>query len=182
VIVIDSTTVAGFVIPSSDPIFLAVVAVHILAGLTCVIAGAIAMFATKGRGRHSRAGTVYYRALSVVVVTMAGLALARWADDAHLFFLGCASFAAAFLARRSIRGQGTWRIRLHVASMASSYVLLLVAFYVDNGKQLPLWRDLPHFAYWLIPVAIGTPLILRALTTHPRVRAERSREAVTRAE
>ena len=47
--------------------------------------------------------------------------------------------------------------------MGLSYILMLVAFYVDNGKQLPLWKDLPHFTYWLIPMAVGIPLIIRAL-------------------
>lgn len=50
--------------------------------------------------------------------------------------------------------------------MGTSYVLLLTAFYVDNGKNLPLWRDLPQIAFWLIPAAIGVPLILRALWRH----------------
>jgi hypothetical protein len=54
--------------------------------------------------------------------------------------------------------------------MGSSYVLLLIAFYVDNGKQLPLWRDLPHFMYWLLPLAVGLPLILHAMLRHPLVR------------
>ena len=44
-----------------------------------------------------------------------------------------------------------------------SYILMLVASYVDNGKQLPLWKDLPHFTYWLIPIAVGVPLIFRSL-------------------
>jgi len=52
-----------------------------------------------------------------------------------------------------------------------SYILMLVAFYVDNGKQLPLWKDLPHFMYWLIPIGVGTPLIVRALLWPPLARA-----------
>jgi hypothetical protein len=31
--------------------------------------------------------------------------------------------------------------------MGLSYILMLIAFYVDNGKQLPLWKNLPHFMY-----------------------------------
>jgi hypothetical protein len=41
--------------------------------------------------------------------------------------------------------------------MSASYVLLLTAFYVDNGKHLPVWRSLPHLAYWLLPSAVGLP-------------------------
>jgi hypothetical protein len=54
--------------------------------------------------------------------------------------------------------------------MGTSYVLLLIAFYVDNGKNLPLWRELPPIAYWLLPAALGIPLIVRALLWHPLVR------------
>ena len=54
--------------------------------------------------------------------------------------------------------------------MGLSYVLMLIAFYVDNGKQLPLWKDLPDFTYWLVPLAVGLPLIARALLRHPLAR------------
>ncbi len=33
---------------------------------------------------------------------------------------------------------------------------MLTAFYVDNGKSLPLWQDLPAtLTYWLLPSAVG---------------------------
>jgi hypothetical protein len=40
---------------------------------------------------------------------------------------------------------------------------MLTAFYVDNGRQLPLWDRLPTVAYWLLPLAVGAPLIWRAV-------------------
>ena len=43
--------------------------------------------------------------------------------------------------------------------MGASYILTLTAFYVDNGKNLPLSRELPQIAFWLLPGAIGAPLI-----------------------
>lgn len=58
-------------------------------------------------------------------------------------------------------------IRLHLIAMGTSYILLLTAFYVDNGPHLPVWRDLPVLAYWLVPAAIGIPLIIHALRPHP---------------
>jgi hypothetical protein len=39
-----------------------------------------------------------------------------------------------------------------------------------NGKSLPLWKELPPAAYWLLPAAIGIPLIVRALLWHPLAR------------
>ena len=47
--------------------------------------------------------------------------------------------------------------------MAASYIALFTGFYVDNGPQLPLWDRLPHWTYWVIPLAIGGPLTARAL-------------------
>jgi hypothetical protein len=43
--------------------------------------------------------------------------------------------------------------------MGSSYILLLTAFYVDNGKNLPVWRELPQIAFWLVPGAIAFPIV-----------------------
>jgi hypothetical protein len=79
----------------ADPIFLAVVGVHILLGLACTVTGAIAMPSQKRAGRHPR---------------------------------------------------------------------------YDYGKQLPVWKELPHFTYWLLPLAVGIPLIVRALLCHPPAR------------
>jgi glycosyltransferase involved in cell wall biosynthesis len=33
-----------------------------------------------------------------------------------------------------------------------------------------LWKDLPTIAYWLLPLAVGLPLIIRALVRHPLMR------------
>ena len=40
---------------------------------------------------------------------------------------------------------------------------MLTAFYVHNGPRLPLWDRLPTFAFWLLPPAIGAPVIIRAI-------------------
>jgi hypothetical protein len=53
--------------------------------------------------------------------------------------------------------------------MGTSYILMLTAFYVDNGKNLPLWRELAEIAFWFLPSAIGVPLILYTLLRHPLV-------------
>jgi hypothetical protein len=170
-----TTNVAGIAIPSIDPIFLAVVGVHILLGLACIVTGAIAMLSQKRAGRHPWYGTIYFWCLAGVFVTSTGLAATRWAEDYHLFVLGALSFAAAYFGRQARRQR--WRnwVRLHITGMGTSYVLLVIAFYVDNGKQLPVWKELPHFTYWLLPLAVGIPLIVRALLWHPLARQTSSR-------
>jgi hypothetical protein len=164
----DTTIVAGLEIPSTDPVFLAVVfAVHIPLGLACVAIGVIAMFSPKRRGRHSNVGTIYFWCLLSLFASATFLSIMRWADNYHLFVLGAMSFASAWVGRTALRHRWPYWVRLHITGMGLSYVLMLVAFYVDNGKQLPVWRDLPHFTYWLIPLAIGVPLIVRALLWPP---------------
>jgi hypothetical protein len=162
--------IAGIDIPSTDPLFLTVVGVHILLGLACTVTGAMAMLSRKRAGRHPRYGTIYFGCLAAVFLTATGLAAVRWAEDYHLFILGALSFAAAYLGREARRHRWRHWVRLHIGGMGSSYVLLLIAFYVDNGHSLPLWRDLPPIAYWLVPAAIGIPLIVRALLWHPLAR------------
>lgn len=165
-----SIIVAGIEIPSSDPAFLVVVGVHVLLGLTCTITGIIAMLSAKRQGRHPSFGSFYYWCLMGVFVTASALAAVRWTEDYHLFILGTLAFAAAYLGRRARRKRWSNWVKLHITGMGMSYVLLLTAFYVDNGKNLPLWRELPPIAYWLIPAAVGIPLIVRALLRHPLAR------------
>jgi len=163
------TYFAGIEVPSTHPAFLAVVAIHVLLGLACVVTGAVAMLSQKRAGRHPRYGTIYFWCLAGVFLTAGGLAAVRWAQDYHLFILGALSFAAACFGREARRRRWRGWVRLHISGMGTSYVLLLIAFYVDNGKSLPLWRELPPVAYWLLPAAVGIPLIVRALLWHPLV-------------
>jgi hypothetical protein len=47
----EGVVVLGIPIPSSSPMFLSIVAVHVAAGLTCTVAGIVAMLAPKRSGR-----------------------------------------------------------------------------------------------------------------------------------
>ena len=69
---LEGVTVGGIPIPSRDPWFLAAVAVHAAGGIVAIIAGALAMLSTKGKGRHPKAGTVYFWSLGLIALT-AGL-------------------------------------------------------------------------------------------------------------
>jgi len=166
--------VLGIPIPSSSPVFLGIVAVHVAAGLVCTITGIVAMLAVKGPGRHPSAGTVYYWSLFVVFVSMAALSILRWPHDTHLFILGILSFGAGMFGRAARRRRWRGWLRMHITGMASSYILLLTAFYVDNGPNLPLWRLLPSVTYWLLPSLVGVPLMLWVLRRHPLVRHARA--------
>lgn len=169
------TVLGGIKIPSTDPFFLVVVGIHIPLGLICVVTGALAMLSKKQRGRHSSFGKVYHWCLLALFASATLLAFMRWTEDYHLFILGALSFASAWLGRRALRRGWRVRFRVHLTGMGLSYILLLVAFYVDNGRQLPVWKDLPLFTYWLLPFAVGMPIIIWAFLRHPVARQIESR-------
>jgi hypothetical protein len=157
-----ASRVFGDQVGSTAPVFLAFLAVHVLAGLTAVITGAIAALVRKGSPRHIRAGRGYYMAITVVFATATALAAMRWREDYYLLLIGAVSFTAAtigYLHRRRHRPGDTG----HIAGMGVAYVAMLTAFYVDNGPHLPLWDRLPTVAFWLLPSAIGAPIITRAI-------------------
>jgi uncharacterized membrane protein len=154
--------VIGLDVPSTAPVFLVFVGMHVAAGLTCVVAGAVAALSRKGGGRHTAAGKVYFAGITVVFATATALAVMRWREDYGFFLIGLTAFSLAltgFLARERHWPGDT----AHITGMGGSYVAMLTAFYVDNGKHLPLWDRLPTATFWVLPSAVGVPLIVRAV-------------------
>ena len=116
----QGVVVLGIPIPSSSPPFLSIVAVHVVAGLICTVAGIVAMLTPKHAGRHPSAGTVYYWSLVVVFLTMAVLSIVGWPHNAHLFVLGILSFDAGVVGRRARRRLWCRWLPVHIAEMAVS--------------------------------------------------------------
>jgi hypothetical protein len=159
--------VQGFEIPFDSPLFLFVLSIHILAGLTCVITGIMAMLSKKQPGLHPKSGKIYYWFLLVVFATASLMASGRWQEDYHLFFLGLISFCAAFIGKTALKNKWRkWSV-FHITGMGFSYIFLLIAFYVDNGRFLPVWKEFHPIVYWLLPPLIGIPIIIRVLLRHP---------------
>ena len=99
--------VLGIHIPSTSPLFLAVLAVHVAVALVAVGSGAAAMLARpKGPGRHTRFGRVYFAAISVVAATAAVLAGIRLRQDYHVLLLGALAFGLAATGRAARRPAG----------------------------------------------------------------------------
>jgi uncharacterized membrane protein HdeD (DUF308 family) len=169
-VAIEPIVIGGIPVPDSRPVFLAVLAVHVLAGMVCVIAGAAAAFFRKRRGPHPRAGQVYYLALIIVFLSLTALSALRWPANTHLLIIGTITFTAATAgvwARR--RRWRNWP-RTHGTLMGVSYIGLLTGFYIDNGPNLPLWRELPPASFWVLPTIIGVPIVLIALRRNTRSR------------
>ncbi|WP_344614119.1 hypothetical protein [Dactylosporangium salmoneum] len=155
--------VFGLEVPDAGPVFVVALAVHVGAGLTCVVCGTVACVARKGAGRHPRWGRVYLWGLGTVALTAVVLAAVRWPADNHLLATAVVAAglgAVGWAARR--RHRPGWPLR-HAAGMAGSFAALLTGFYVDNGRQLPVWDRLPPLASWLLPGAVAAVLTWRAL-------------------
>jgi uncharacterized membrane protein len=165
---------------STAPLFLAILAVHVPAGLTAVATGAATAVYRKGSRRHVRLGRTYYGAITVVFVTATLLAALRWREDYPVFLLGALAFTAATLGFRHRRRHRPGDDG-HIVGMGVSYAALLTAFFIDNGPHLPLFDRLPAVAFWLLPGAIAAPVILRAMY-RARTRRRRDTAALGEAE
>ena len=159
---LTAARILGNQVGSTAPVFLAFLAVHIIAGLTAVVSGATAALSRKGGARHVGSGRWFYRAITVVFATATALAIMRWRQDYYLFVIGAVAFTAATIGRQHRRRHRPGDTG-HILGMGIAYTAMLTAFYVDNGPHLPLWDHLPTLAFWLLPSAVATPLIIRAV-------------------
>jgi hypothetical protein len=172
-----SIDILGVPVPDDRPIFLIALAVHVVSGSVGVIAGALASSARKRPGRHPTAGKVYFASLVGVFLTATAMAAMRWHHNWHLFVIASTALSLGvlgLLARR--RAWPRWMV-WHGTAMGGSYIALFTGFYVDNGPQLPLWNRLPDFAFWVLPAAVGIPLIAWALRRNGAVGRTRHRRA-----
>ncbi|WP_426503302.1 hypothetical protein ACPPVO_37480 [Dactylosporangium sp. McL0621] len=143
--------------------FVWVLAVHVLAGLTCVVSATGASLARKRAGAHPGWGRVYLGALAVVTGSAIAMTALRWPADVHLAAIAVvAAGLAGFGWRARRRHRPGWAAR-HAIGLGGSFAALLTGFYVDNGPRLPVWDRLPHATYWLLPPVVAAVLIRRAL-------------------
>jgi uncharacterized membrane protein len=120
------------------------IGLHIPAGLTALAAGLVAMLSRKGAWWHRKAGAIYLTAILVLTVTAAGLVATRGVHFLHLFALGTAAASLAIYGYARRRDNEAH----HITGMGLSYVVMVTAFYVDNGPKLPFWEVFPDWAFW----------------------------------
>lgn len=156
--------IPGLPIPDAGPVFELALLVHIASGITAVLAGLVAMLTRKGGAWHVGAGRVFLGGIIALFATMVVMTVIRWPATVHLAVLGATALAAVALGwRNRRRGDSD---AAHIAWMGLAYVAMLTAFYVDNGPHLPVWERLPDWSFWILPPAVGTPLIIRAMGRH----------------
>jgi hypothetical protein len=163
----EETDLFGIPVPSTDPVFIFIVVIHIGIGLLCVVSGLVAMLSGKTKKKHPAAGKVYYWGMVFAFVTIIMMSVMRWPHNIHLLSIGILAFGFTYAGRRLAKSQPKNWTRYHTVCMGISYILLLTGFYVDNGKNLPLWNQFPPLFFWVFPSIIGIPIILRVLISHP---------------
>lgn len=155
--------ILGVPVGSTEPLFLTILAIHVVVALVAVVTGLVAMLSRKGSPRHTRGGSWYFYAICAVFATATGLAALRWFETFYLFAIGAVAFTSSLIGvlhrKRHRPGDAP-----HIIGMGVSYIALLTGFYVDNGPNLPLWELLPSWAFWVIPAAVGAPLIAISTT------------------
>jgi hypothetical protein len=161
--------IAVFVAPSESRFFMAVLGFDLIIALSSVSTGVVAMFSKKRPGGHPKFGTLYSWSLLGVFLSATILSTMRWPRNRYLFLLGLISFGCATVGRRAHQRQWRSWMNTHITCMALSYIVMLTAFFADNGNNLPLGRELPHIPYGVAPGAIGFPLTLRALVIYRRM-------------
>ena len=146
------------------------IAVHVGCGVVAVVCGPGAMLTRKGSPRHRGFGRIYLGALVGLGLTAPVLAAVDWAHRWHLAALGGLALGAATAGATAVRLLRPIRLAVHITGMGTAYIVMLTAFYVDNGPRLLLWDQLPPIMFWFLPAAVGTPVLLIALHRHRGVR------------
>lgn len=163
--------VNGIEMPSNSSDFAPMLGVHILAGLVCVVTGVVTMASEKRPGLHPLCGTIYHWGLAVLVVSAVFLAATNWTNDRVLLVIGAISLGASYLGRTARRRQWQAWVGTHITSMGFSFIAMLTAFCVEEGKSLPGLSRLPRLSYWFLPALVGAPLIIQAFLRHQRSRS-----------
>ena len=146
----------------ADPLLI-LIALHVASGIVAVACGVGAMLTGKGSRRHRRLGRAYVIVLVLLCGTAAILAGLDWAHRWPLIVLGAVALSCAAIGYGAVRLARPARIAVHLSGMGVGYIAMLTAFYVDNGPRLPVWSLLPPLWLWLLPAALGVPLIVRAI-------------------
>ena len=164
----DLTIIAGVPIPSTSPLFLSVVGSHVLAGLLCAIMGVVAMLSNKVRGATFELWDRLLLGLDGCFRDRDGSGGSPLEGGLSLVHL-----------RKALACGGVFG----PPGAPTTLVELATAAPYGNGsvrgqRQEPAaWRELPPPALWLLPSAVGVPIIVYALPCHPLVgRFRRDRE------
>ena len=97
--------ILGVPVPSDNIFFLAIIVVHIVFGLICIISGTVAMLSQQTKKKHARAGKTYYWGRAVLFIIIIITSLLRWPFNTHLLIVGTAAYALTLVGQRVAKCQ-----------------------------------------------------------------------------
>jgi hypothetical protein len=145
----------------------AVLVLHVAGGCAGLVLGLAAVALPKRPGGHPRVGVAYQAAVAVTCMTAVALVVA----NPTVWWLGpvaAATWAAALRGWAVRRAARPGWVPRHLRLMGGSYIALVTAFLVVNSSGV--WA-------WLLPTAIGSPLLHLAAARvgrSPQVPAEQA--------
>jgi hypothetical protein len=125
--------------------------VHIGAGSLALLTAPLAMLAPKRPGWHPRLGRAYQVLVGLLCLSAGGLVVLNpglWGFAVIATLTWAAALGGWWMRRRQPRGWLQW----HVSLMCGSYISLVTALLVVNLGTRSLIA-------WILPTAVGTPLI-----------------------
>ncbi|MFC5528332.1 DUF2306 domain-containing protein [Cohnella yongneupensis] len=134
--------------------------IHIISGLICLITGGISIASRKRKGMHTLFGEIYHAFFVLIFISSTIMSIMHWAESAYLLFIGIFSYALALYGYLSRKRRWKNWIAKHIGGMLGSYIAIITAILVVNGRHIPIINELPIIMVWFIPTIIGTPLII----------------------
>jgi hypothetical protein len=143
--------------------------VHALLGTALLVFGGAALLARKSRrSRHPRAGELYFWTLAAILATGLVDGVVQHGQKLSLLeLLIPPTFACGLVGYLAVKRRGRWLGRpwlfWHIVGQSTSYVLVVVVFLLQTLVRAFPASPTATLGAWLLPLAVGVPLVARAL-------------------
>jgi hypothetical protein len=135
-------------------------AVHIVSGAAAMALGALALLSSARRHSAREPLVVaYVAAVFATCLTAIGLALFDWSRLWWIVPLALVSSLLALVGHVALRRDGPKWVAAH--GLGGSYIALVTALLVVSAGDISTTAEI---VAWILPAAIGVPLIVRAHT------------------
>jgi hypothetical protein len=133
---------------------------HIASGAVALVMGPLALLAARRRdGNRATMLAAYHWTVLATCVTAAVVSVLAWARLWWLVPVAAVSYALVLVGYLAVRhGWPAW-VRAH--GLGGSYIALVTALLVVSVRGVSTPAEV---AAWILPAAIGVPLIVRAHT------------------
>jgi hypothetical protein len=138
----------------------AVLFAHVTLGAAGLILGPVAMIARKGRGPHTFAGEAYHWIMLGICLSAGILAVLDWGRIWWFGPIAAGSYAFALLGYVAAKRRWKGWLHAHVAGQGGSYIAIVTAVLVVNWESITGVRAVEAPWVWVLPTAIGTPIIV----------------------